>query len=40
MENPCHKVVIDKLQQDFEAEISEKQQVGFPKLEAEKMASE
>ena len=34
-ENSCHEVVmIDKLQQDFGAEISEKQQVAdFPKAE-------
>jgi hypothetical protein len=33
-ENSCHEVVIDKLQQDSEAEISEKQQVAdFPKAE-------
>lgn len=32
VENSCHEVVIGKLQQDFEAGNSEKQQVGdFPK---------
>lgn len=40
MENSCYEVVIDKLQQDFEAESSEKQVVGFPKVEPEGMASE
>ena len=33
--NSCYEVVIDKLQQDFEAENSEKQLVDFPKVEAE-----
>ena len=40
MENSCHEVVIDKLQQDFEAENSEKQLVSFPKVESERMANE
>jgi hypothetical protein len=39
VENSCHEVVIDKLQQDFEAGNSEKQLVGFPKFESEGMAS-
>ena len=40
VENSCHEVVIDKLQQDFEAGNSEKVLVGFPKVESEGMASE
>jgi hypothetical protein len=40
VENSRREAVIDKLQQDFEAENSEKQLVGFPKVESEGMACE
>ena len=41
VENSCDEAVIDKLQlEDFEAENSEKQPVGFPKVESERMATE